>query len=40
MTANKRIKQGVMYAILILLSIYTLFPIYFLIVNSFKSQLF
>lgn len=38
MTANKRIKQGVMYAILILLSIYTLFPIYFLIVNSFKSQ--
>lgn len=27
-----------MYAILILLSIYTLFPIYFLIVNSFKSQ--
>ena len=34
MTANKRIKQGVMYAILILLSIYTLFPIYFLIVNS------
>ena len=38
MTVNKRIKQGVMYAILILLSIYTLFPIYFLIVNSFKSQ--
>ena len=27
-----------MYVILILLSIYTLFPIYFLIVNSFKSQ--
>ena len=38
MTANKRIKQGVMYVVLILLSIYTLFPIYFLIVNSFKSQ--
>ena len=27
-----------MYVVLILLSIYTLFPIYFLIVNSFKSQ--
>ncbi len=38
MSTNKKIKQGVLFGCLALVSIYTLFPIYFLFVNSFKSQ--
>lgn len=38
MSTNKKIKQGMLYIVLTLISVYTLFPIYFLFVNSFKSQ--
>lgn len=38
MSTNKKIKQGILYAVLLVGAIYTLFPVYFLIVNSFKSQ--
>jgi raffinose/stachyose/melibiose transport system permease protein len=35
---RKRIGLGLTYAILILVSVYTLAPLWFLLVNSFKSQ--
>ncbi len=38
MSLNKKIRQGILYVVLTLVSLYTLFPIYFLFVNSFKSQ--
>lgn len=38
MSSRKKIKQGLLYAIMALVAVYTLFPIYFLFVNSFKSQ--
>ena len=38
MSAKKKINQTVLYVILGLIAIYTVFPIYFLFVNSFKSQ--
>ena len=38
MSTNKKIKQGIMYVVLTIVAVYTLFPIYFLFVNSFKSQ--
>lgn len=38
MTQSKKYKQGGLLVFLTLLALFTLFPIYFLIVNSFKSQ--
>lgn len=38
MGIHKKIKQAVLYFVLSVIGVYTLFPIYFLFVNSFKSQ--
>lgn len=38
MSMKKKISQTVLYIVLGLIAIYTVFPIYFLFVNSFKSQ--
>lgn len=38
MSARKRISQVLLYLILGAIALYTIFPIYFLFVNSFKSQ--
>ena len=38
MSSRRKIKQGILYAVMALVAVYTLFPIYFLFVNSFKSQ--
>lgn len=38
MSIKKKISQSALYIVLGLIAIYTVFPIYFLFVNSFKSQ--
>lgn len=38
MSTKKKIGNAVLYALLGLVALYTVFPIYFLFVNSFKSQ--
>lgn len=38
MGVKKKISQMILFVILALLAIYTIFPVYFLFVNSFKSQ--
>ncbi|MDE7045829.1 MAG: carbohydrate ABC transporter permease [Acetatifactor sp.] len=38
MSTGKRISRIALYAVLGLVAVYTIFPIYFLFVNSFKSQ--
>lgn len=35
---KKKISQTVLSAVLVLIAVYTVFPVYFLFVNSFKSQ--
>lgn len=35
---KRRIKQGLLYAVLTLFAVYVLFPVYFLFINSFKDQ--
>ena len=38
MSAKKKLSQTMLYAVLGFVAVYTVFPIYFLFVNSFKSQ--
>lgn len=38
MSTKKKIRKGILYVVLTIVAVYTLFPIYFLFVNSFKSQ--
>lgn len=38
MSINRKVKHALLYIVLTLAAVYTLFPIYFLFVNSFKSQ--
>ena len=37
-SAKKRVSQIVLYLVLGVIAVYTIFPVYFLFVNSFKSQ--
>lgn len=38
MSTQKKLKKFGLYAVLSIIAVYTLFPIYFLFINSFKSQ--
>lgn len=38
MSVKKKITQTVLYIVMALIALYTLFPVYFLFVNSFKGQ--
>ncbi len=38
MSAKKKVSQIALYIVLAIIAVYTVFPIYFLFVNSFKSQ--